>query len=79
MTGLTLKILDEAIKQLEKTIPPIIGFKVNPSDLRGIKEKVKHIWCVDKGVLTMTPPYAGHQLYPDANIPEGMVEPIYRR
>ena len=81
MTELTLGILDEAIKQLESVDyqNEIVGFRLNPSDLRNIKEGTKVLCAAEKNRLFMCPPYKGVFLVADASRPVGLPEAILRR
>lgn len=75
---LTLEMLDEAIakiKQFERD-NEVIGFKVNPDDLREIKEGTMCISGVVNNSLFMTPPYQCFRLFSDINQPRGYVEAV---
>ena len=80
MEELTLEMLDEAISLINKYQEDneIIGFRLHPDDMRGIKEKTLAIFCVRNNKLTMTPPYMGMMLISDINVPPGYPEPIRR-
>jgi len=78
---LTLEILDEAIKQIEVDDfqNEIIGFKLNPSDIRDIKDKTAVIWAVERHRFFITPPYRGVFLESDENVPAGYPQAILRK
>lgn len=78
MTELTLEMLDEAIKQIEKfdADNEIIGFKINPIDYERIRAKTKAIFVRTNNKMILQPPYEGLRLYSDDTIPPGYPEPI---
>ena len=81
MGELTLKILDEAISQIERfeADTEIIGFRLHPEDLRSIREKTAALYCVSNNKFTITPPYKGMKLVPDDTIPPGYPEPLRKK
>ncbi len=80
-TELTLEILDKAIEQIKGSDfeNEIIGFKLNPADLRAIKSKTAFIWAVERNRFFITPPYKGVFLESDVNVPPGYPEAIHRK
>ena len=78
MGELTLEILDEAIASIKKfeCDNEVIGFKVNPTDLREIRNRTMSICGVVDNSLFMIPPYQGFRLEPDINQPRGHVTAI---
>ena len=67
---LTLEILDEAIEKiraLEKD-NEIIGFKINPADLRDIEMNTSRLVVLGNNNLMMVPPYKGLMLVADTSI-----------
>lgn len=77
---LTLEILDKAIREVEKSNyrNEVIGFKLNPIDLRAIKAEKESIFVITNNKMILQPPYKGLRLEPDVNVPPGYPEPIRR-
>lgn len=74
MTELTLEILDEAIAHLKRLTPRVVGFRVNPADLREIKEGTMFYCGIVNDSIVMFPPYQGLRLESDVDQPRGYVE-----
>lgn len=81
MCELTLKILDDAISQIEKfnEAHEIIGFRLHPNDLRNIKEGVTQLYCLTNNKIMVTPPYKGMILVSDNTVLPGFPKPIRRQ
>jgi hypothetical protein len=74
----TLEILHKAMEQIERCEADheIIGFRLHPSDLWGIRTGAQWLFCTDNKKMTITPPYQGLRLVSDADIPPGYPQPI---
>jgi len=77
---LTIDILNKAIDNIKRFEfnNEVVGFKINPADLREIKEGMMEFCGVVNNALVVIPPYQGLRLEPDINQPRGYVHPIRR-
>lgn len=78
---LTIETLDKAIALIKeaKQEDEIVGFSINPSDLRKIKDATAYLYGMDEIKFFVIPPYAGIALYSDINTPIGHPIPLRRK
>lgn len=74
--GLTIEEINRICEEFYIEADPIVGFKVNPADLRVLKDM--SIGSLPPGPTFIIPSMGGLHLYPIVDIPEGYVEPIRR-
>ena len=80
MSKLTIELLEEAIRQIEKFDyqDEIIGFKLNPVDYEAIRMRTQSIFVITNHKMILQPPYRGLKLESDVSILPGYPEPIKR-
>ena len=78
MVKMTLEILDEAIRKVRafEVENEVIGFKINPADLREIENGTMMYCGVVNDSIIMIPPYQGFRLESDVTQPRGCVKPM---
>ena len=71
--NLTIAELNRVISLMPE-FPDIVGYKVNPGDLRDLAEQLEVSYA--EATRYVLPYYGGLSLYPDVSIPRGCLEPV---